>query len=559
MQQMIRGLFGRTWREFLRDQRGNVLMFYGFAVIPLTFSVGMGIDYARAMKSQTKLNAAADAAALNSVSQTMMLQNTTAACQAAKALFEAQTKQVPGVTITSTTYSIKKSNGTEIGCQSITPAEDAPPVDKRYVVVSYQAQSTNYFGGILGWASLAIGGGSGTYASVAPDIDFYIALDTSPSMALPTTSAGIKTLQDNIGCTFACHSNRIEGNIQNPGTTGHMDSLIVANPDFAINYISGTTDCLVVQNPCQTANQIYKIGTSGHYIFKNKTWSSVTYSNWPNSTTNTTCKIGTLDKCVRNPDGTLADSYWYALNKGIPLRVTDERSAVKDLMDLAQTYSVENKASYRAALYTFDHSTNLKRISPLTTNLVNSGGVKTLADTVDLVTVNDKAGGGRPPNGSSGTEYWFTSFKSILDSFSTGGTYAIPNPGNGTNAPGDTPQAFVFLVTDGMSDENIGSGRTRAAMQQAQINQCIALRNRNIKVAVLYTEYTWDSVKDDEPGQRAIVEKAIKGLNGQKTIVQALTECATPGLMYTVRTDESITNALQALFSKALASARIIQ
>ena len=76
MTQIFRGLSFKNWRRLLKDQRGNVLMFYGFAVIPLTFSVGMGIDYARAMKAQTKLNAAADAAALNSVSQTMMLQST---------------------------------------------------------------------------------------------------------------------------------------------------------------------------------------------------------------------------------------------------------------------------------------------------------------------------------------------------------------------------------------------------------------------------------------------------------------------------------------------------
>src|SRR5690349_3552301 len=99
MTQMITGSRNNIWRRLLKDRRGNVLMFYGFAVIPLMFSVGMGVDYARAMKAQTKLDAAADAAALNSVSQTMMLQSTTAACNAARALFESQSAAIDSVVI----------------------------------------------------------------------------------------------------------------------------------------------------------------------------------------------------------------------------------------------------------------------------------------------------------------------------------------------------------------------------------------------------------------------------------------------------------------------------
>src|SRR5690606_15558059 len=244
---------------------------------------------------------------------------------------------------------------------------------------------------------------------------------------------------------------------------------------------------------------------------------------------------------------------------GIRLRVTDQKFAVQDLMDLAATYSEMNKAEYQAALYSFDHKNHgnqgVTRASPLTGDLA---AVSTAAGNADLNILNDISGNGCPKTGCTGSNrYLYTSFASIMTALSPGGVYAIPNPGNGTE--GDKPQAFMFLVTDGMSDENIGSGRTRAAMQNAQIAQCNALKNRGIKVAILYTEYTYESIEDDEPGQSAIASRAIKGRNGQKSIAEALTECASPGLMYTVRTNESISNALQALFSKALASARIIQ
>jgi hypothetical protein len=382
-------------------------------------------------------------------------------------------------------------------------------------------------------------------------------------MALPTTSAGITTMEDKVGCAFACHSNEIEKYV-----TGSMSRHIADTTFLALVKGSYGTGSRTERESCTKQDKngtctAYKYDTytytvidqSGHYIFNNRPYKSGI--GIPSS-----CNVDGKDKCVRNgtPDthGEYADSYWYALNQGLTLRVTDERFAVRDLMDLAVTYAVDNEADYRAALYTFDHSTNLKRIAPLSENLTGSGGVKDLTNGIDLVIVNDKVANGRPPDGSSGRDYLFTSFQSILQAFSPGGKYPIPNPGLGTKTSGDKPQAFLFMVTDGMSDENIGSGRTRAAMQQAQINQCNALKARKIKIAILYTEYTYESIKSDEPGQREIARRAIQG-DGQKSIAQALTECASPGLMYTVKTDESITNALQSLFSKALAAARIIR
>src|SRR5687767_14276509 len=90
----------KTLRSLRADQHGNVMMMFGFALIPMMFATGMGIDYARAMKAQTKLNAAADAAALLAVSQTMMLQSDKAACDRAREMFLAQATGMSGVTLT---------------------------------------------------------------------------------------------------------------------------------------------------------------------------------------------------------------------------------------------------------------------------------------------------------------------------------------------------------------------------------------------------------------------------------------------------------------------------
>jgi hypothetical protein len=225
-------------------------------------------------------------------------------------------------------------------------------------------------------------------------------------------------------------------------------------------------------------------------------------------------------------------------------------------MSLAQTYAQLNKRVYRAGIYTFDYKARTilpvpdPQQSPLQSNL---SAVSSAANNVDLVTVHDRQSNGCPPSPdcTGSNHYLFTSFKSMLNLMGN----ALPTKsGQGSNEPGDTPQAYLFLVTDGMSDEDIGSGRTRAPMQQQQVDQCNAIKDRGVKVAILYTEYTVASIQDDEPNQREMARKAIED---DPTIASRLTACASPGLMYTVKTDESISAALQALFAKAIANARL--
>jgi Flp pilus assembly protein TadG len=64
--------FYRSTVGVLRQRRGAVMMMFAMALPVLTFAIGMGIDYARAMKAQTKMNAVADSAALSAVSKVAM-------------------------------------------------------------------------------------------------------------------------------------------------------------------------------------------------------------------------------------------------------------------------------------------------------------------------------------------------------------------------------------------------------------------------------------------------------------------------------------------------------
>ncbi|MFX7793271.1 hypothetical protein ABTK00_22785, partial [Acinetobacter baumannii] len=74
-------------------------------------------DYADAARLQTKLNAAADAAALAAVSQPMMKQNATTAQNTAIASFNAQAANIPGLTYNSSNLTVTV---TDTGVTSIT-------------------------------------------------------------------------------------------------------------------------------------------------------------------------------------------------------------------------------------------------------------------------------------------------------------------------------------------------------------------------------------------------------------------------------------------------------
>ncbi|WP_322964504.1 TadE/TadG family type IV pilus assembly protein [Sphingomonas fuzhouensis] len=194
----------RTGRDVLRHRRGNVIMMFALALPVLGTSIGMGVDYARAMQAQTKLNAIADAAALSAVSKTALPTTDSNAADNAKAIFRAMAAPLTA------------SGEVRISDLTVDTATDRN--GRRNATVTYTAVSHNVFGGILGLSSLTIGGRSATTNAIAPDIDFYMLLDVSSSMALPTTTAGLAKVaaSNDRNCQFACHSvNDLQGRAAN--------------------------------------------------------------------------------------------------------------------------------------------------------------------------------------------------------------------------------------------------------------------------------------------------------------------------------------------------------
>lgn len=440
-------------RRFTRDQSANVAIIFALASIPMVLLMGMGIDYAFAADRQAKLNAAADAAALAAVTPTMMAQSVAAATTAAQNTFNAQASAIQGVSYNANnlTVSIATSGS------------------KRVVTVSYTASSQNSFPNVLGMTTFSLSGSSQATAGLAPNIDFYLLLDNSPSMAIASTQNDINTMVNNTqsqgGCAFACHE-----------THPSSDNL-------------------------------------------------------------------------GNPNG--EDNYALARNLGVTLRIDLLRQAAQNLMTTAQSTENSNTASYRMAIYTFDSGFNA--IGALTSNLSTAQSEAGNINVQEVYANNWLTSTNNNDDTDTNYDYAMQSINSVM-----------PNPGSGTGVHGDTPQEVLFIVTDGVEDEAISGnpGITPAYgsvccgnRQQSTINPqefatntnwCNTIKDRGIRIAVLYTTYLPLPTND---WYNSYISQF------QTNIASTLQNCASPGLYYEVQTGGDISAAMIALFQLAVQSA----
>jgi Flp pilus assembly protein TadG len=203
---MICAAFG----NFAHDRRANVALMFAFLVLPIIFGIGMAVDYGTAARLKSKLNEAADAAVLAAVTPAMMNQSNAVAILAAKNMFIAQTTGQRRLIF----------DGTQQADLNVTIAANTGLA--RIVTVTYHGQSQNVFGGIVAWNTIPFGGTATASAATPPNIDFYLMLDTSPSMGIAGTPTDIATMVAHTssqgGCAFACHeANPSADGLGNPG------------------------------------------------------------------------------------------------------------------------------------------------------------------------------------------------------------------------------------------------------------------------------------------------------------------------------------------------------
>ena len=225
-------------RRFRSDRKANIAVITALTLVPIIFLLGMTLDFTQALRKKEQLDAAADAAAIAAVRPAMLMQSDTVAQDTANAIFMSVANSLRGlVAVPTPTITV-----TDVGLQ-------------RTVSVSYNAASLNNFPKVLlNSASWPISGTATSQATSAPNMNWYLLMDDSPSMGIGATLTDINNLitataptkqpaSSSQNCGFACH----ETNISHDG--GTKDNLAIARANsvtLRIDLVSNALNQLLV-------------------------------------------------------------------------------------------------------------------------------------------------------------------------------------------------------------------------------------------------------------------------------------------------------------------------
>ena len=256
----------------------------------------------------------------------------------------------------------------------------------------------------------------------------------------------------------------------------------------------------------------------------------------------------TPDQCAfACHDLSTAPNDYYSLAKklGVTTRIDVVRSATQQLMDTAASTAIVSN-QFRMAIYTFgssDKNLGLTKIYSLSSDL---SGAKSAASNIDLMSVQYQG-----YNNDQDTD-----FDGVLADINKN----IANPGDGTSP--SSRQKMLFLVSDGVADAYYPSTCTQPTtggrcQEPVSLGTCTALKQRGVKIAVLYTTYlslptnawymTW--IDPFNPGPY--------GPSVNSKIAQNMQACASPGYYFEVSPTDGISEAMTALFNKVVQESRL--
>jgi hypothetical protein len=220
-------------RRFAREAGGNFTIMFAFTAPVLILFIGMGVDYWTALSDKSRMDTAADAAAISAVNTAvayykanpLSLTNATTLKLDAEAAGVAQATKVFNVNMGATQVFAPNGTGPVLPSIQICPVGGTPCGALTFnSTVTWSGQVRTHFGPLVNITNIAISGSSGATAGLNPYVDFYVVVDTSGSMGIPTSSQDQETLIANNpdnpteaaagytgGCQFACHFSGYQG------------------------------------------------------------------------------------------------------------------------------------------------------------------------------------------------------------------------------------------------------------------------------------------------------------------------------------------------------------
>ena len=539
--------FSSLLNRFRRDRRGNIAVIFGIACIPLISAIGCAVDYSEATRIKAKLQSAADAAAVASISQQSQGWLTastmtgsgevTTAEQNAMNIFNGNISTVPTALYTLNTI--------------LTKAVVMKTGPTLTATVNFNATVPVTFMKVWGWSNLTVSGSSSASSSLPLYLDFYVALDVSGSMGLPSDANGQAALNlvnpDNYsaypsGCTLACHF-QVQNVCSDSGQKYKTNSYCMG---FAYTRVDQTalTNLLNVKATKNGVRNSTALGFPDSMI-----------SGLPGSlNTDPTYGIQAVSSCP-NPTPATGDIPCIQLRVdavGFALNATKAANGTSGLFETANNSAVITN-QFRIGLYpfiqdaiTYSSLTTQINGSPTNTSTINYAA----ANLVNLLDTNTNSG-----LGSGGTNIT----QSIGDI-----NNIVATAGDGSSATKTLP--YVFLITDGAVDPQTKqlnssggwAGSNHATTIATSPSPCAQLTGRGVKVMVLYIPYT----KIADPNPSFANDEDDYANNNIVNIPNSLTKCASPAdssgsYMYTANTPAQINQAIVAMFNHALVTAHI--
>jgi Flp pilus assembly protein TadG len=572
---------------FCSDKRANTAIIFALSALPVITAVGCVVDYSTASMIKTRLQAAADAAALATVSYNSPVTTT------AKAM-TGNGSVSGGSTYATNAFSANLASApADVGYTGLSDSATVTLNGQTITaVVSFSANVPTYFMKLIGYKNVAVSGSSTGSVTLATYISFYLMLDVSGSMSFPSTSAEQARLMavnpDNLhppnsppnngypqGCQFACHWSSQNTTCQQteaqsgpqgpwqgswpPSSQEYTGAKYAITSQWPNGYPGGYCLGFIISRlgttPASLASGCTNDGTtpsapSGKIPGTNTAYPSGCgqYVNWTNSQVTSCANPGTTS-CIQ----LRADAVGYAVTA-----LLTQASETETYTGISNQFSV--------GLYPFIQ--NLCTASAGSSNSCSVGQTTSLTGSTitnfaqQLASLLDT--GANATLGSGGTH-----FENALNSMNS----FITSVGTGSGPNNTLP--YVFIVTDGSQDyqtqwnggwgsQNYTSNTTVPYANSATVmppnteqttDYCGAMKSRGITVAVLYIPY----VTISDPNSAFANDEDGYANSNIPNIPTALQNCASNGFFYTASTPTDIQNALVAMFQQSLVSAHVSQ
>ena len=532
---------GAIWR----DKRANVAMVFGLMVVPMVVVTGLGLDFYRKLSYKARLDAAADATAIAAINTTQAFLNMPGQTLTGTALTTAAAAagQAQGVSVFNANAGSVVTDLT-LATPTITVTPPAPGSVIINASVSYSAQAPSTFGSLIGLSTLQISGSSQASLSQATYDNFYLLLDVSGSMGLPTASAdqdtlkasnpddyansGISSVQGNYTaypnntCAFACHfsaaanggyGERSFAYAESHGLKLRVDSLASAVLNL-INYANSPG--------VATMTNQFKLGI---YPFINHAVPVAPLAAMPQAGSPTVTLFTPVTATVTFTNTSVSTS------SAIPANTTRSGTTT------TSTYSITT--------------------SPFANTYLDTGSGTVPDLTGKSLTI-----------GSGGTH-----FENLWNDMK------LPNISGATGAAA-SPLGFIFIVTDGADNAQTFSPFTGSQPQLPNANGVVGLgaasgpytqpsfcsqaKAYGYTVAVLLIPYVPITPPSTSFGSESINVDAIATPttltpNDVSPIEQTMQNCATSGYYAKANTDADISAAIVKLFQQSVVQARLTQ